>query len=179
MEAIGLYALLAFVIVVPIVWAVIGRRVRARAAEAGTTAGVSLEKRVRASSATRLHGDAVAMGARLVFADAPRGRATVDSALAGIKAVTRINGDTWHIAHGSPRAVTAVWAVDEHDRGVFYAARATETLGSLIATHTWKKVLTKIQELAAAQGVEVEASVSALVRTDEKDAGDAVWVAAL
>ena len=179
METIGLYALLAFVIVVPIVWAVIGRRVRARAAEAGTGAGVSLEKRVRESSTARLHGDAVAMGARLVFADAQHGRPAVDSALAGIKAVTRVDDHTWHIAHGSPRAVTAVWAVGDSGEGVFYAARATETLGSLIATHTWKKALTKIQELATAQGVEVQATVSALVRTEEKDAGDAVWVAAL
>jgi hypothetical protein len=179
MEAIGLYAPLAFVVIVPIVWAVIGRRVRARAAEAGTRVGVNLEKRLRESSASGLHSDAVAMGARLVFFDAEQGRQTVDSALAGVKVATRVDDKTWHFAHGSPRAVTAAWAVGENGEGVFYAARATETLGSLIATHTWKKALTKIQELATAQGVDVQSAVSALVRTDETDAGDPVWVAAL
>lgn len=178
MDAIWLYLLLAFVVVVPIVWALVGRRVRAKARAAGTAAGLNLEARVAASTAKGLDRDAALLGTRLRFPAGAGGRALVTEALLGVKAATATGDGSWSLSHGIPDMVTAVWRDESDGGGTFLAVRARQSLGSFLQTRTWTKALDAIGTVASARGVTPTVDTVPLVPSAEVVEGDPVWVAA-
>jgi len=178
MDAIWIYLLLAFVVIVPIVWRIVRRRVLSRAAQLGTTAGVNLEERVKSSNLKGAERDAAILGTRIQFPNARDGHAVVADALGSSKSAAAGADSTWSISHGSPDMVIAAWQENADGSGTFLALRAKEALGALIQTRTWSKILDQIQLTATQRGVDSTTTIVPLVKSSEVVDGDAIWILA-
>lgn len=171
-------AIAILVVIIPVVWLVVGRRVRAKARAAGTAAGMNLEQRVATSTLKGVERDAAVLGTRLRFPSGSAGEAIVAEALAGMKAATRGGDARWSLSHGIPDMVTAEWRAEPDGSGTFLAVRARQAMGSFVQTRTWSKAVEQITRAAAARGVTPQIETAPLVRSDETVDGDPVWVAA-
>ena len=179
MDAIGIYVALAvLVVIVPVVWLIVGRQLRAKARAAGTAAGVNLEERVAASKLKGVDRDAAMLGTRLRFPAGSAGHAIVTETLAGVKTATATGEAAWSLSHGIPDMVAAEWRSEPDGGGTFLAVRARQAMGAFVQTRTWTKTLQQIVRAAEARGIAPQVDTVPLVASSETVDGDPVWVAA-
>jgi hypothetical protein len=179
MDAVWIYVALAIlVVIVPVLWLIFGRRLRAKARAAGTSAGFNLEDRVATSTRKGVERDAAVLGTRFRFPAGSDGRAIVTEGLAGVKAATATGATSWSLSHGIPDMISAEWRDEPDGGGTFLAVRARQAMGSFVQKRTWSKALYAITAAAVAHQVTPQIDYVPLVRSDETVEGDPIWIAA-
>ena len=137
-QTIGIYLLLAFVVIVPIVWFFVRRRVMAKVRSAGAQSGVNLEHRITA-------GEVGKRSARLRFTDGAAGRRIVDEVFSASKDITVTGPASWTLRHVNPDDVALSWTVDADGGAVLRVERAREMLGQLVGGRVWTKLVARIE----------------------------------
>lgn len=169
-QTVLLYLLLAFVIIAPIVWFFLRRRVLAKAASAGEDFGVGFEKRIVTGETTKL-------GTRVRFADAAAARRIVDEVFSTSKDVTVTGPATWDLRYAKPDDLHVTWTIGADGGGVLRVDRAREMIGQLVGGRVWIKLVTRITAASRAAGVAAATEVVPLVAGDVPAEGDRVWIA--
>jgi len=177
LEAIWIYLLLAFVVIVPIVYSLFfKKKLQAKAAEIGTAKGLNLEEKVKASNEKTLDKIAAELGQRITFADAVAGRGVVDAVLGAAKSVTPAGPDNWHLKFAAADDVSLAWTTDAAG-GVLAVTRSRHMVNGPVGERAWRKVVAALTAAAAERGVALEVVTVPLVPMNPQDEKEPLWVA--
>lgn len=177
LDAVWIYLLLAFVVIVPVVYSLFfKKKVQAKAAEWGTEKGLNLEEKVKASNAKRLDRVAADLGQRVTFADAVAGRSVVDAVLGAAKSVAPAGADSWNLKFAAADDVSLAWTADAAG-GVLAVTRAREMVNEPVGDRAWNKVVAALTAAAAERGVAVEIVTVPLVPMSPQNDKAPWWVA--
>lgn len=177
LEAIWIYLLLAFVVVVPIVYSLFfKRKLQAKAAEIGTAKGLNLEEKVKASNEKTLDKIAAELGQRITFADAEAGRAVVDTVLGATKGVTPAGPDAWHLKFAAADDLSLAWTADAAG-GVLAVTRSRHMVNGPVGERAWRKVVAALTAASAERGAALEVVTVPLVPLNPQDEKEPLWVA--
>lgn len=142
----------------------------ARAIERITTDLAQWREGLNAKDAPRL-GEAVAFD--LADAAAP----VVELALARAKGVRRIAPGRWLVAWGRDDDLGVGWSRDRGGAGVLSVWWARESVGVLVGTPRWRRILRDVEREAARAGVRPHRRPGHLEPTAATIDGDHLWVA--
>lgn len=126
----------------------------------------------------RLNGkDAPLLGEAVAFDLADAAAPVVDRALAAAKGVQRIGPDRWLIAWGRDDDLGVGWSRDRSGAGVLAVWWARESIGVLVGTPRWRRILRRVEREAATAGVRPYRRAGRLSLTEATVDGDRLWIA--
>lgn len=121
--------------------------------------------------------DAPLLGEAVAFDLADAAAPVVERALAGAKGVRRIGPDRWLIAWARDDDLGVGWSRDRGGAGVLSVWWARESIGVLVGTPRWRRILRSVEREAAVAGVRPFRRRGRLAPTAATVDGDRLWIA--